>query len=460
MVSGVFKRHKEDHPLKEYEENCSPPRSSTADRITLGKVLSSPSKLNKGVISESRFVQIRKKSVDMIDMPEFKPVTLQVPSALKEEEAEEEERKEKEEESKPRRKISNVHFALTMAGQCTPPVPHTPPVEHKSESKFAFSNRESLDHSVNQDSDSYSEREDSSEEDSVNGSGAPETPLTPVTPFTLEQANMRTSVDSVTSQGSIRITRHSNRAHTKATEIFQRSNSMRATHGHNIPLVNTPSPLTQHSVSHQPHTPPPVKRQESVSSRTSSSCEPEDEEESIQKWPDTSTGCPIHQNHTPSLQQRRTRKTAIGLEQPEPNSLLLPPPKSSDIFRRSPSRSPTRKRTQRDMLVDNALRSVMSMSEDAIVCANAQGELVFWSAGAVKMFGYTSGEAIGSSLQVRNIFVSSWSSIVIHFSLSHPTSPLPSPHLSPPPPPPPLYPTFILLLCFPLQFGVKDLHLI
>ena len=42
----------------------------------------------------------------------------------------------------------------------------------------------------------------------------------------------------------------------------------------------------------------------------------------------------------------------------------------------------------------------MQMSHDAIVCANAAGDIVFWSAGAVKMFGYTPGEAIGSSLEV------------------------------------------------------------
>ena len=52
------------------------------------------------------------------------------------------------------------------------------------------------------------------------------------------------------------------------------------------------------------------------------------------------------------------------------------------------------------MLVDNTLRSVMQMSDDAIVSANAQGELVFWSNGAMKIFGYTPGEAIGSSLQM------------------------------------------------------------
>lgn len=51
-------------------------------------------------------------------------------------------------------------------------------------------------------------------------------------------------------------------------------------------------------------------------------------------------------------------------------------------------------------MVDNTLRSVMEMSDNAIICANAQGEIVFWSAGAMKMFGYTPKEAIGNSLQI------------------------------------------------------------
>lgn len=51
-------------------------------------------------------------------------------------------------------------------------------------------------------------------------------------------------------------------------------------------------------------------------------------------------------------------------------------------------------------MVDHTLRSVMEMSDNAIICANSIGEIVFWSAGAMKMFGYTPGEAIGSSIQI------------------------------------------------------------
>ena len=56
----------------------------------------------------------------------------------------------------------------------------------------------------------------------------------------------------------------------------------------------------------------------------------------------------------------------------------------------------------------------MQMSHDAIVCANANGDIVFWSAGAVKMFGYTPGEAIGSSLEVSTSQNLTLFSIALH----------------------------------------------
>ena len=37
---------------------------------------------------------------------------------------------------------------------------------------------------------------------------------------------------------------------------------------------------------------------------------------------------------------------------------------------------------------------------DAVVCTNRGQEIVLWSSGAVKMFGYRSTEAVGSSLEV------------------------------------------------------------
>ena len=63
-------------------------------------------------------------------------------------------------------------------------------------------------------------------------------------------------------------------------------------------------------------------------------------------------------------------------------------------------RSPSFNRSRQDAFSDNAFRSITQISQDAICCANSVGDIVFWSAGASKMFGYTPGEAIGSSLEV------------------------------------------------------------
>ena len=77
-----------------------------------------------------------------------------------------------------------------------------------------------------------------------------------------------------------------------------------------------------------------------------------------------------------------------------PFTLRPPPP-------RSRSRSPSVcSQIHSNTFSDNALQSVMQMSHDAIVCANSKGEIIFWSRGAVAMFGYTPREAIGCSLEV------------------------------------------------------------
>ena len=81
-----------------------------------------------------------------------------------------------------------------------------------------------------------------------------------------------------------------------------------------------------------------------------------------------------------------------------PTPITLEPPSH---VKRSPSfTGRLRPSEQEAAFADNALRSVMLMSHEAIICANSSGEIVFWSQGGVKMFGYTPGEAIGSSLDV------------------------------------------------------------
>ena len=99
---------------------------------------------------------------------------------------------------------------------------------------------------------------------------------------------------------------------------------------------------------------------------------------------------------TSSLQsESKPRKKKVSVAPLE----AIPIP-STPVGLRPPSMSRSASFAQTNIFSDNALRSVMQMSHDAIVCANAAGDIVFWSAGAVKMFGYTPGEAIGSSLEL------------------------------------------------------------
>lgn len=98
---------------------------------------------------------------------------------------------------------------------------------------------------------------------------------------------------------------------------------------------------------------------------------------------------------------RPVRKKKVSVAQIEativpPTPIALEPPPHH--MARSPSFNVTR--THHDAFADNAFRSVMQISQDAICCANSVGDIVFWSVGASKMFGYTPGEAIGSSLEV------------------------------------------------------------
>ena len=99
---------------------------------------------------------------------------------------------------------------------------------------------------------------------------------------------------------------------------------------------------------------------------------------------------------------RPMRKKKVSVAQIEatvvpPTPVNLLPPTST--LTRSTSQDTLR--THHDVFTDNAFRSVMQISQDAIVCANSVGDIVFWSVGASRMFGYTPGEAIGSNLEVR-----------------------------------------------------------
>ena len=96
------------------------------------------------------------------------------------------------------------------------------------------------------------------------------------------------------------------------------------------------------------------------------------------------------------------RKKKVSVAQIEatvvpPTPVNLQPPAHLSLSRTS---SYNTLQANQDTFADNAFRSVMQISQDAIVCANSIGDIVFWSVGACKMFGYSPAEAVGSSLEV------------------------------------------------------------
>ncbi len=114
--------------------------------------------------------------------------------------------------------------------------------------------------------------------------------------------------------------------------------------------------------------------------------------------PSGSSGGEVDPNAPPK------RKKKVSVAQIEatvvpPTPVNLVPPQAHASLSRASSFETLR--THQDAFADNAFRSIMQISQNAIVCANNIGDIVFWSAGACKMFGYTPGEAVGSSLEVN-----------------------------------------------------------
>ena len=232
-----------------------------ADKVTLNR--QDPvrlSKLSKDVLSEGKYIQARKKSVDMLEMA-VEPV-----------------------KTFPQRKVSNVHFGpVDIAANLTPNI-----VTPQSSNQFGFNNRLS---SEDLSDDSESDQEQSTDE---------------VDAEINDKKNVRDSqfsLNSVPSDGgSLRITRHSDRAHTKVTDLFPRTNS----------ISQNPSPLmtSQH-----------IKLDDNN----------DDDDEKHKKEGSSSsedvTKCPFHRSGNSDsdlpLQQRRMRKNAFASSQ-NPPPMTLP----------------------------------------------------------------------------------------------------------------------------------------
>lgn len=231
-----------------------------ADKVTLNR--EDPirlSKLSKDVLSEGKYIQARKKSVDMLEMA-VEPV-----------------------KTVPQRKISNVHFGpIDIAANLTPDI-----VSPQSSNQFGFTNRLSSDELSD---NSESEQEESNDE---------------VDADTNDKKNVRDSQFSINSipsdGGSLRITRHSDRAHTKVTDVFARSNS---TSQHPSPLMTS-----QH-----------VK----VDDNNDSDNEKHKKEGSSSG--EDMSKCPFHRSANSDsdlpLQQRRMRKNALAVPENQPPMTL------------------------------------------------------------------------------------------------------------------------------------------
>lgn len=210
-----------------------------------------PSKLSQDPFTgRGKFVQIRKKSVDVLEM-------------------------------RTQRKISNVHFGPVAIAALTP-APYTPQDDNATE--FKFNNQLPSNHY--EDEKPYnscsenSNSDGSSDESSVDGAVLVEKAR--------GKSDSQFSLNSFASNGgSVRITRHSDRARRKVDELFPPSNSLSSSRR------VTPSPLI-------------------FSQDKEDNEETEEEKQKKEVSPeDFPKGCPFHQSDSTPLQQRRMRKNAF-----------------------------------------------------------------------------------------------------------------------------------------------------
>lgn len=300
-----------------------------------------PSKLSKEVINEKSFIQIRKKSVDMLETP-FNTARNTSPR-----------------NSGRQRKISNVHFGPVVAEQFSPVVPNTPN-NTISNTNFGFGDKKKYtdesddsndkeeeidgDQEETEDEDHEEEEEEEYNEQEVRVEGSAndhDSQNDEKVCFTNDDNNEETrkSVDSLASlpsmNGSIRITRHSTRAHTKASEIFQRSSSFsRPNHITPSISVSSETPLV---------TSPPIGRSLSFSPQCPTTpvihaCGVASSKDDDDNQDNETPRCPFRRSPLSDsslpLHERRQRRTGLEMQLPKPDNL--------SIGRTTPARSPSR----------------------------------------------------------------------------------------------------------------------
>ena len=299
----------------EYEMTKGVHWKSKEDRISLSPPAAfGPSKLSKEIINERSFVQIRKKSIDVLESP----FDANLPA-----------------NSSRQRKISNVRFGPIVATEQLSPVPPTP--KSISDTNFGFgekskytdesddSNDKGDDIADGGESSSCSSSDSCSSDSDSSRSHSPEVPPSAV----VKKASINKSLESISSLpsngGSVRITRHSSRAHTKASEVFQRSNSVsRPNHLAPSISINSESPLLMSPPSEYPRLSPKAVTPMSITS--------DDDQLQPNKCPFTRSA---HSDSVLPLHQRRQRRTGLEMQVPKPADSL-------SVGRVTPTRSPSR----------------------------------------------------------------------------------------------------------------------
>ena len=257
-----------------------------------------PSKLTKEILSDNNYVTARKKSVDVLELRLDEPQKVEPQKAAP--------------PPARQRKVSNVHFGPVAMAQLPPEAPATP----IQDTSFGFSDRESSDDC----SSDLDEREDNipeedEEEESDDGLMMVQSDADLLPTVVIRDSTC--SLDSIPSNGgSVRITRHSKRADSKLSEIFERQRSS--------------------SIHSNQYTPSPVKEQRSLGDAVGIKPSPPDS---------LPLKCPFSRDNSSSsslpLHMRRTRKNAHvmnepPMDQPPNGDLLILPGRRSPVLR-SPS---------------------------------------------------------------------------------------------------------------------------
>ena len=377
--------------------------------------LKGPQRLDKNVISDEKMIQLRKKSMDFLDSTrtreqlnlEFRhhPLYNNQPYENGNGHYEEDSKPDQESESESYDLEVSTAPLCRMVSEQDSSMPPTPDDELGTDEKV----RMYLASSEQADRVQSADNLDQSSPDDVVIVGGK---VTRAKTFNHHYAHL--ADDETEKGGSLRITRHSKRARRGVDDVFPDiltpDDTDKAT---TLPAHLATTPQGEAPISRRrkgAFMPPPII--------TTAPLEGTD-------FTPTGGGCPFHNmgnglavkkssrrgiSPTPSGDSMfesspRPRKKKVSVAQIEatvvpPTPVNLQPPGGGNLPR---SISHDTMRTTQDVFTDNAFRSVMHISQDAIVCANSVGDIVFWSTGAARMFGYTPGEAIGSNLEVRAI---------------------------------------------------------